>query len=88
MELVVISTFSETTGVSVRNETITSLSRLATSFPRYLSSLHRGNVQIVTSSKVPMSFKYASDGSGRDSYVTYNAGGLQASYFPGGKYNF
>lgn len=37
---------------------------------------------------MPMSFKYASDGSGRDSYVCYNAGGLQASYFPGGKYNF
>lgn len=74
--------------VSVENATSTSLSRRATSFRKYPSSPHPGNVHNSSRSKMPMSFKYASDGSGRDSYVCYNAGGLQASYFPGGKYNF
>ena len=29
------------------------------------------------------SFKYISDGSGRDFYITHNSGGLEAPYFPG-----
>ena len=29
------------------------------------------------------SFKYISDGSGRDFYITYNSGGLEAPYIPG-----
>lgn len=29
------------------------------------------------------SFKYVSDGSGRDFYITYNSGGLEAPYIPG-----
>ena len=29
------------------------------------------------------SFKYTSDGSGRDFYITYNSGGLEAPYIPG-----
>ena len=33
--------------------------------------------------KDAVSFKYISDGSGRDFYVTYNSGGLQAPYVPG-----
>lgn len=31
------------------------------------------------------SFKYISDGNGRDFYITYNSGGLQAAYIPGAK---
>jgi hypothetical protein len=30
-----------------------------------------------------VSFKYISDGKGRDFYITYNSGGLQAPYIPG-----
>lgn len=30
-------------------------------------------------------FKYISDGSGRDFYVTHSSGGLQAPYIPGVK---
>ena len=33
--------------------------------------------------KEATSFKYISDGSGRDFYVTYNSGGLEAPYIPG-----
>jgi hypothetical protein len=33
--------------------------------------------------KQATSFKYISDGSGRDFYVTYNSGGLEAPYIPG-----
>lgn len=33
--------------------------------------------------KDAVSFKYISDGSGRDFYITYNSGGLQAPYIPG-----
>ena len=33
--------------------------------------------------KDALSFKYISDGSGRDFYVAYNSGGLQAPYIPG-----
>jgi len=33
--------------------------------------------------KAATSFKYVSDGSGRDFYVTYNSGGLEAPYLPG-----
>jgi len=32
------------------------------------------------------SFKYRSDGSGRDFYITCNSGGLEASYIPGQKH--
>lgn len=32
------------------------------------------------------SFKYVSDGSGRDFYVTFNSGGLEAPYIPGAKH--
>lgn len=33
--------------------------------------------------KEATSFKYISDGSGRDFYITYNSGGLEAPYIPG-----
>ena len=33
--------------------------------------------------KEATSFKYFSDGSGRDFYITYNSGGLEAPYVPG-----
>lgn len=33
--------------------------------------------------KAATSFKYISDGSGRDFYITYNSGGLEAPYIPG-----
>ena len=33
--------------------------------------------------KEATSFKYISDGSGRDFYITYNSGGLEAPYTPG-----
>ena len=33
--------------------------------------------------KDAVSFKYISDGSGRDFYITHNSGGLQAPYIPG-----
>ena len=33
--------------------------------------------------KAASSFKYVSDGSGRDFYVTFNSGGLEAPYVPG-----
>lgn len=33
--------------------------------------------------KEATSFKYLSDGSGRDFYITYNSGGLEAPYVPG-----
>ncbi|CAI2367952.1 unnamed protein product [Moneuplotes crassus] len=40
-----------------------------------------------TMGKAPLrdatSFKYISDGSGRDFYITHNSGGLEAPYFPG-----
>lgn len=36
--------------------------------------------------KAATSFKYVSDGSGRDFYVTYNSGGLEAAYVPGQKH--
>lgn len=32
-----------------------------------------------------VSFKYISDGKGRDFYITHNSGGLQAPYIPGVK---
>jgi hypothetical protein len=35
--------------------------------------------------KEATSFKYVSDGSGRDFYITYNSGGLEAPYIPGTK---
>lgn len=40
-------------------------------------------VVIPVAHKPTPSFKYISDGSGRDFYVTYNSGGLQAPYIPG-----
>ena len=33
--------------------------------------------------KDAVSFKYISDGNGRDFYITHNSGGLQAPYIPG-----
>lgn len=36
--------------------------------------------------KAATSFKYVSDGSGRDFYVTFNSGGLEAPYLPGCKH--
>ena len=36
--------------------------------------------------KTATSFKYVSDGSGRDFYVTFNSGGLEAAYVPGAKH--
>ena len=36
--------------------------------------------------KAATSFKYVSDGSGRDFYVTFNSGGLEAPYIPGSKH--
>ena len=35
--------------------------------------------------KEATSFKYISDGNGRDFYITHNSGGLQAAYVPGAK---
>ena len=32
-------------------------------------------------------FRYPSDGSGRDSYILYNSGGLHADYVPGGQHH-
>ena len=37
--------------------------------------------------KEATSFKYISDGSGRDFYITYNSGGLEAPYIPGMKFS-
>lgn len=36
--------------------------------------------------KAATSFKYVSDGSGRDFYITFNSGGLEAPYVPGIKH--
>lgn len=36
--------------------------------------------------KAATSFKYVSDGSGRDFYITFNSGGLEAPYIPGLKH--
>jgi hypothetical protein len=38
--------------------------------------------------KEATAFKYISDGSGRDSYILYNSGGLHVEYFPGNKHEF
>jgi hypothetical protein len=44
-------------------------------------------VKVSNSSPAPhkeaSSFKYRSDGNGRDFYITHNSGGLQAPYIPG-----
>lgn len=37
--------------------------------------------------KEARSFKYVSDGSGRDFYITYNSGGLEAPYIPGATFS-
>lgn len=37
--------------------------------------------------KEATSFKYISDGSGRDFYITHNSGGLEAPYIPGTKHS-
>ena len=36
--------------------------------------------------KSASSFKYISDGTGRDFYITFNSGGLEAPYIPGCKH--
>lgn len=49
---------------------------------------HRGpaNKMAMASQKQATSFKYVSDGSGRDFYITFNSGGLESAYIPGQKH--
>ena len=46
-------------------------------------SREKPNLVAPPSLKDATSFKYISDGSGRDFYITYNSGGLEAPYVPG-----
>ncbi|CAG9312641.1 unnamed protein product [Blepharisma stoltei] len=47
--------------------------------------LQRKHNRRSSASPLATSFRYYSDGSGRDFYITQNSGGLQNGYIPGGK---
>ena len=44
------------------------------------------NKMTIAPQRQATSFKYVSDGSGRDFYITFNSGGLEAPYIPGQKH--
>jgi len=46
-------------------------------------TMEKPRVSIPAAHKEAPSFKYISDGKGRDFYITHNSGGLQAPYVPG-----